>query len=102
MLSDKTWRLVFKEGIEFDSLGILAWTKSPRFRRHVRSQLGGTDAKNISQRRFLAAPFPVDYPRVFAAFTTAFHRIRCAQGAMDLRYDACRECYREFAHVALR
>ena len=59
MLSDKTWRLIFKSGaVGGDPIGALAWTKSARFRQYLKSRLNGTDAKNISKVRFLSAPFP--------------------------------------------
>ena len=58
MLSDKTWRLSFIPDLSLPLIGVLAWTKSARFRRHVEQQLGGTEAKNISKSRFLSAPFP--------------------------------------------
>ena len=59
MLSDKTWRLSFSDDHLYDPTAVLAWTKSRSFRRHVLNQLNGTDAKNISQARFLAGPLPI-------------------------------------------
>ena len=58
MLSDKTWRLRFHEDHPYDQHAVLAWTKSRAFRGHIRNQLNGTDAKNISQARFLTGPIP--------------------------------------------
>ncbi|TBY21458.1 restriction endonuclease subunit S [Rhizobium leguminosarum] len=58
MLSDKTWRVILKDAASPYSAAVLAWTKSRAFRKHVRNHLNGTDAKNISQSAFLAAPFP--------------------------------------------
>ncbi|MGO7864969.1 hypothetical protein ACC676_25725 [Rhizobium ruizarguesonis] len=58
MLSDKTWRVLLKDTALPYSAAVLAWTKSRAFRKHVRNHLNGTDAKNISQSAFLAAPFP--------------------------------------------
>lgn len=58
MLSDKTWRLCFDRQQPYDQHALLAWTKSRTFRRHIRKYLGGTDAKNVSQERFLEAPVP--------------------------------------------
>ena len=58
MLSDKTWRLCFHDDYPYDSLAVLAWTKSRGFREHIRNHLNGTDAKNISQANFLAGPIP--------------------------------------------
>lgn len=60
MLSDKTWRVVLRKEAEPFAYAVLAWTKSRSFRKHIRNQLNGTDAKNISQRAFLAGPFPND------------------------------------------
>lgn len=72
MLSDKTWRLVLKEAVAPYSMAVLAWTKSRSFRKHIRNQLNGTDAKNVSQKAFLAAPFP----RINAAFTQLDRNVR--------------------------
>jgi type I restriction enzyme S subunit len=58
MLSDKTWRIVLKEPVAHYSYAVLAWTKTRIFRKHIRNKLNGTDAKNISQKAFLTAPFP--------------------------------------------
>ena len=58
MLSDKTWRVVPSDDALPLAVGLLAWTKSRSFRKHIRNQLNGTDAKNISQRAFLAGPLP--------------------------------------------
>ncbi len=72
MLSDKTWRLVLKEAVAPYSMAVLAWTKSRAFRKHIRNQLNGTDAKNVSQKAFLAAPFP----RMNAAFMQLDRHVR--------------------------
>ena len=72
MLSDKTWRLVLKEPVAPYSMAVLAWTKSRAFRKHIRNQLNGTDAKNVSQKAFLAAPFP----QINAAFMQLDRQIR--------------------------
>lgn len=72
MLSDKTWRLVLKEAVAPYSMAVLAWTKSRAFRKHIRNQLNGTDAKNVSQKAFLAAPFP----RMNAAFMHLDRHVR--------------------------
>ena len=86
MLSDKTWRLVPKTNI--DSLALLAWTKSNRFRRHILNQTGGTDAKNISKRRFLTAPFPCRAPEgSFAEFSAVVRRIAEAKDAAAMRHE---------------
>ena len=86
MLSDKTWRLVLKKNIEIDSLGVLAWTKSARFRRHILNQTGGTDAKNISKKRFLTAPFPCRAGSRFMDFAATMRQITGSKGAMKWRY----------------
>ncbi|MGB7448008.1 MAG: restriction endonuclease subunit S [Ornithinimicrobium sp.] len=56
MLSDKTLRLVPRQGSS--KLVLLELLSSPRYRRYVRSAVGGTGAKNISQRKLLAGPIP--------------------------------------------
>jgi len=70
MLSDKTWRLVIDPDCHIDPYAVLAWTKGPRFRAHVRNHLSGTDAKNISQAGFLSAPVPVGEVSAFNHFGT--------------------------------
>ncbi len=82
MLSDKTWRMELTEECQNLSVGVLAWTKSPVFRRHIRNQLNGTEAKNISQERFLAAPAPpiderfIDFARQIELINTAIFAIQ--------------------------
>ena len=89
MLSDKTWRLVPRTNI--DSLALLAWTKSNRFRRHILNQTGGTDAKNISKRRFLTAPFPCRVPEgSLAEFAAVVRRIAEAKDAATMRHEKLR------------
>ena len=86
MLSDKTWRVVPKKNIVIDSLALLAWTKSERFRRHILQQTGGTDAKNISKRRFLTAPFPCRAPESsLAKFAAVVRRITEAKDDAAMR-----------------
>ncbi len=55
MLSDKTWRLHFCPGAPTKRF-MLAWTKLPMFRSYIETLCSGTEAKNISQEKFLAAP----------------------------------------------
>lgn len=55
MLSDKTWRLNFTADSPPKRF-ILAWTKLPKFRSYIEALCSGTEAKNISQERFLAGP----------------------------------------------
>ena len=55
MLSDKTWRLRFTEDSPPKQF-VLAWTKLPKFRSYIEALSSGTEAKNISQEKFLAAP----------------------------------------------
>ena len=89
MLSDKTWRLVPKKNI--DSLALLAWTKSNRFRRHILNQTAGTDAKNISKRRFLTAPFPCRAPEGFLTeFAAMVRRIAEAKDATAMHHEKLR------------
>lgn len=58
MLSDKTWRLRMRPSEAYPARALLAWTKSRSFRTHVRKNLNGTDAKNISQKNFLSGLVP--------------------------------------------
>lgn len=55
MLSDKTWRLHFTSDAPPKQF-ILAWTKLPKFRAYIEALCSGTEAKNISQEKFLSAP----------------------------------------------
>lgn len=55
MLSDKTWRLRFAVDAPSKRF-VLAWTKLPKFRSYIDALCSGTEAKNISQEKFLAAP----------------------------------------------
>lgn len=58
MLSDKTWRL----NLESDAPPkrfVLAWTKLPKFRSYIEALCSGTEAKNISQEKFLSGPMVV-------------------------------------------
>ena len=86
MLSDKTWRLILKKNIEIDRFGVLAWMKSGRFRRHILNQAGGTDAKNISKKRFLTAPFPCRAGSHFMDFAATVRQVAGSRGAAEVRY----------------
>lgn len=55
MLSDKTWRLNFTADAPPKRF-ILAWTKLPKFRSYIEALCSGTEAKNISQEKFLSGP----------------------------------------------
>lgn len=88
MISDKTWRLILKPEAGLDPIALLAWTKSPSFRKHVRNQLGGTDAKNISKLRFLSAPLPMQDVRAFNKFGKKVRVLRSAQLETARRLDA--------------
>ena len=101
MLSDKTWRLVLKKNIGFDALGVLAWTKSNRFRRHLRSQIGGTDAKNISKERFLAAPFPTSSSSCFVGFNEMVRQIRRSSDEIQVREGRVRAFYKDLQRKTL-
>lgn len=52
------------------TIGILAWTKSSIFRKYIRKTLGGTEAKNISQKAFLDSPFPSCSEEELQTFTS--------------------------------
>lgn len=58
MLSDKTWRLNFEDDAPPKRF-VLAWTKLPKFRSYIEALCSGTEAKNISQAKFLAGPMVV-------------------------------------------
>lgn len=91
MLSDKTWRLqLMGEAARFP-YGLLAWTKCRLFRRHIRNHLNGTDAKNISQDRFLAGPAPVIDSHL-AAFDEAV-RLLCKEiDSIRLQMQRAQKC----------
>ena len=55
MLCDKTLRLVPKAGVTSERF-LYQNLLSLRYRRHVESVIGGTEAKNISQARLRKAP----------------------------------------------
>ncbi len=101
MISDKTWRLVFRRDSGFDPVAILAWTKSRSFRRHVRNQLGGTDAKNISKAQFLTGPLPKVDPKTFNAFGARVRVLRSAQMDIQSRLAATVALTRNLAIRAL-
>lgn len=56
MLSDKTLRLVPRPG--YPARVVLAALQSRQYRAHVHQSVGGTEAKNISQKRILTGPVP--------------------------------------------
>lgn len=56
MLSDKTLRLI--PNAKYPSRIVLAALRTRKYRDHVRESVGGTEAKNISQRKILAGPVP--------------------------------------------
>lgn len=58
MLSDKTWRLNFEVDAPPKRF-VLAWTKLPKFRSYIEALCSGTEAKNISQEKFLSGPMVV-------------------------------------------
>jgi type I restriction enzyme S subunit len=101
MLSDKTWRLVLKPKCGLDPVGVLAWTKSPTFRKHVRNQLGGTEAKNISKVAFLSAPLPSVSVREFNEFGDNVRSLRSARLSIERRLAACASLGRTLAARAL-
>lgn len=57
MLSDKTLRLVPREGVAPEFL--LLAMRSAAFRNHVRLSANGTEAKNISQAKLMRGPIPL-------------------------------------------
>jgi type I restriction enzyme, S subunit len=97
MISDKTWRLVLKPDVGLDPVGLLAWTKSPAFRRHVLKQLGGTEAKNISKARFLSGPLPSEDVVGFNAFGSKIRTLLDAQRQTKRHLAAITTMSRDFA-----
>ena len=85
MLSDKTWRIHLKnDAIIF---GVLAWTKSSIFREHILKTLGGTEAKNISQKRFLDGPFPIFGEAAFEDFSLEVKSLISSEARLKKRCD---------------
>lgn len=92
MLSDKTWRAHLSDAAREVPYGVLAWTKCRAFRTHVRNQLNGTDAKNISKERFLAGPAPL-IDGAFKDFDAQIRRY-CAAARMTAdRLAEAQRCY---------
>jgi len=87
MLSDKTWRIAFSTAYSDLRWGLLAWTKSPRFRQYIRQQLGGTEAKNISQSRLLDAPAPKPNER-FRSFDGQIRQVQSAIYLAQTRFES--------------
>lgn len=84
MLSDKTWRIHLKnKAIIF---GVLAWTKSSLFRQHILKNLSGTEAKNISQHRFLDGPFPSCSESEFEEFSLDIMSLLLSETSLQSRY----------------
>ena len=96
MLSDKTWRLQVASEYEGFKIGILAWTKCPIFRRHIRRSLSGTEAKNVSQKAFLAAPFPSCSPETFSAFSSELETICEVETTMNRRLEQAKDVLAQF------
>jgi type I restriction enzyme S subunit len=85
MLSDKTWRIHLKN--DAIVLGVLAWTKSSIFRKHILKTLGGTEAKNISQTRFLDGPFPICDEADLEDFSIEIKSLLSSEASLKKRYD---------------
>lgn len=92
MLSDKTWRAHLSDAAHEVPYGVLAWTKCRAFRTHVRNQLNGTDAKNISKERFLAGPAPV-VDSAFEAFDAQIRHYCAAARSTADRLANAQCCY---------
>jgi type I restriction enzyme S subunit len=97
MLCDKTWRLHFTADAPPKQF-ILAWTKLPKFRSYIEALCSGTEAKNISQEKFLSAPMVSldksqqdDIGRVLA-------ETERAKKALDERSDVVASIKRSFLH----
>ncbi len=96
MLSDKTWRIVFKMNNPYSEIGILAWTKSPPFRSHILKHLSGTDAKNISQSKFLKGPFPACSPEEFNSFANEVITLLSSETAFGMRKIRLRKLFKRY------
>ncbi len=100
MLSDKTWRAQLTEEAHMVPFGVLAWTKSKSFRTHVLNHLNGTDAKNISQKRFLAGPAPMVDDK-FQAFDSRTRELCHAVHQARQRLSDSQRCYRQVIEEVL-
>lgn len=97
MLSDKTWRLNLAPNKNYNKIGILAWTKSATFRRHIQKSLGGTDAKNISQKAFLDGPFPLCSEDAFNTFSSEVESILMSEKLLYSRFQQTQNFARQLA-----
>ena len=92
MLSDKTWRLQLASD-DFGKVGIVAWTKSPIFRKYIHAHIGGTEAKNISQVRFLGGPFPACTASDFYEFSSEVESIVMSASSLTSQLERARDLF---------
>ena len=84
MLSDKTWRLNFTSDAPPKRF-ILAWTKFPKFRAYIEALCSGTEAKNISQEKFLSGPMVSLDKRQHGDIDRVLEQTDSARKALDAR-----------------
>jgi hypothetical protein len=61
--------------------------KSSIFRKHILKALGGTEAKNISQKRFLDGPFPICDEADFEDFSLEIKSLLLSEASLQKRCD---------------
>lgn len=86
MLSDKTWRLNFSVSAPPKRF-ILAWTKLPKFRAYIEALCSGTEAKNISQDKFLSGPMVSLDKQQHDDIDRVLEKTDSARKALDARID---------------
>ncbi|WP_212745369.1 restriction endonuclease subunit S [Thermomonas fusca] len=99
MLCDKTWRLHFTADAPPKQF-ILAWTKLPKFRSYIEALCSGTEAKNISQEKFLSAPMVRLDKGQQEDIGRAIEEIERAKKALDKRRGAVSSIKRSFLNKA--
>jgi len=97
MLCDKTWRLHFVANAPPKQF-ILAWTKLPKFRSYIEALCSGTEAKNISQEKFLSAPMVDLDKRQQADIGRVLRATEDAKTALEERSGVVSSMKRSFLH----
>lgn len=92
MLSDKTLRLVPRDGVSSHFLFLTM--RSVGFRRHVRLSANGTEAKNISQAKLRRGPVPDLEPTAQLRLVSELDEKQVAAGAVDRELEALRHLTR--------
>lgn len=97
MLCDKTWRLNFTADAPPKRF-ILAWTKLPKFRSYIEALCSGTEAKNISQEKFLSGPMVGLDKRQHDDIGRVLEQTNCARKALDERKHVVASIKHAFLH----